>query len=352
MAVVSLHIGIPKTATSYIQAWLHQNRRLLLRQGVYVPERPIFAHRMAVEHLQGGIWNDRPDLKEIRKVPLNTAHQSIANALNSPGVATVIISSEYYYYSNPAEVCVALREQFGCDLNIVVYVRSQCPLLLSGYNQDVKRLAKVEPRPAPQYQPLYDWSILLDAWAKQVGKNRVKVISFDVSAREGTILRDFIASSCPTISKEFSAGLFEDVTYFNESLPADLLEFKRIANSWGELGLADFLEAVLQSGYVGPRFGVDPEEARTWHALYEGSNRYVAREYFAASLEEIFPDSLSHKPGVDLEGKLPIETLAKLLALAIKRQEEYDNAIEQRLRSLEGYVAKFQGPALGNGIDP
>lgn len=346
MAVVSLHIGVPKTATSYIQAWLHQNRRLLLAQGVYVPERPIFAHRMAVEHLQGGIWNGRPDLTEIRKIPLDTAHQNIANALSSPGIATVIISSEYYYSSNPAEVCVALQEQFGCDLNIIVYIRSQCPLVLSGYNQEVKRLAKTASRPVPHYQTLYDWGILLDAWAKQVGKNRVKVISFDVSSRDGTILQDFIASSCPAISKEFSAGLFTSVTNFNESLPADLLEFKRIANTLGELGLAGFLEDAIRSGYVGPRFGVDPEEVRSWHALYEEANRYVAREYFAASLEDIFPDSVSHKPGVDLQGNLPIETLAKLLALAIKRQEEHDNAIEQRLRSLEAYMTKLQGTAL------
>lgn len=345
MAVVSLHIGVPKTATSYIQAWLHQNRRLLLRQGVYVPERPISAHRMAVEHLKGGIWNDRVDLKEIRKIPLDTTHQSIANALNSPGTSTVIISSEYYYYSNPAEVCVALQEQFGCDLNIIVYIRSQCPLVLSGYNQDVKRLAKAASRPAPQYWTLYDWSILLDAWAKQVGKNRVKVISFDVSARDGTILQDFIASSCPTISKEFSAGLFENVTYFNESLPADLLEFKRIANSWGELGLADFLEEALRSGYVGPAFGVNPEEARTWQALYEGSNRYVAREYFGASIEDVFPGSIHGKPGLDLEGRLPIESLAKLLALAIKRQQDHNKALDNRVRLLEMHIAELQKAA-------
>ena len=346
MAVVSLHIGVPKTATSYIQAWLHQNRRLLLTQGIYVPERPIFAHRMAVEHLKGGIWNDRVDLKEIRKIPLDTTHQSIAKALKSRGTTTVIISSEYYYYANPAEVCVALQEQFGCELNIVVYIRSQCPLVLSGHNQDVKRLAKAASRPAPQYQPLYDWSILLDAWAKQVGKDRLKVISFDVSARDGTILQDFIASACPTISTEFAAGLFEDATYFNESLPADLLEFKRIANTLGELGLADFVEEAVRSGYVGPGFGVDPEEAKTWQALYEGSNRYVAREYFDASTEDVFPGSIYGRPGLDLEGNLPIESLAKILALAIKRHEDHNKAVDSRLRLLELHIAELQAAAL------
>jgi hypothetical protein len=348
MSTVAVHIGVPKTATSYIQAWLHHNRDRLNEHGVFVPERPINAHRLAVEHLHGAPWDARPDILEIRKTPLGAARAAFIQAAGSSGVVSTIISSEYFYYTDPAAVAPVLNEQFGPNVGIVVYIRSQGDLVLSGHNQDIKRLGKTASRPKPAYQGLYDWGTLLDSWAKAIGKERVKVISYDLSARNRSILADFIGAACPTISRPFTEGVFESATVQNESLPADLLEFQRIANTLGNSGIYDYqwLDEVMRAGYAGPKFGVSADEAEAWRSLYDKSNTYVAREYFnASSATDIFPVNSQRTSGVDLEGRLTIETLAKLLAFAVRRDETQRKELHQRIRTLEQMIVN-----LGNRL--
>jgi hypothetical protein len=343
MASVSLHIGVPKTATSHIQAWLHTNRQKLREYGVFVPDQPILAHRLAVEFLSGGVWDTRADLVDIRRTPLDLAQQSFKEAVRSRSFAMAIISSEYFYYADPAQVRATFRDWFGSDPTVVIYIRSQGELVLSGYNQDVKRLGQTASRPRPFYAPIYDWGLVLDGWAKQIGRDNLKVISFDASSRQDTILEDFVAAACPRLRQHLSDGSLADAGFFNESLPADLLEFKRLANSGGEFGLAELLEEALQSGYAGPRFGVGEEEASDWRALYQASNAYVAKEYFSgATVDEIFPRDPERKPGMDFEGRLPVETVAKLLALVMKRDIQHRAKLEERLKALETQLATLQ----------
>jgi hypothetical protein len=341
---IALHIGVPKTATSYIQAWLRENRIRLSEYGVFTPAKPIHAHRLAVEYLSGPPWDTRPDVVEIRKTPLQDATRTFADAADSNQTSIVVISSEYFYYADPAAVAAELTRQFGSETDVIVYIRSQCELILSGHNQDIKRLGKITSRPKPVYHKLYDWGLLLDSWAKEFGKNRVKIISFDVSTRDRTILKDFVDAACPLIAKPFAEGAFQDVAVQNESLPADLLEFKRVANTLGQSGLYDYqwLEELVRTGYDGPRFGIGEDEAKAWHSFYLKSNDYVAREYFnGASADEIFPFAAQRVCGVDLEGQLSIDTITKLLSFAVRRGERERNHMQRRLHALEAQIANL-----------
>lgn len=58
---VYLHIGAPKTGTSYLQKTLWGNRKILPEQGIFVPlQRPARMHFDAVADLRGGMWADGP----------------------------------------------------------------------------------------------------------------------------------------------------------------------------------------------------------------------------------------------------------------------------------------------------
>lgn len=344
MSDVAIHIGLPKTATSYIQTWLRHNRVRLAEHGVFTPAQPIHAHRLAVEHLAGPPWDTRPDVLEIRKTPLQDALKTFTTAARSEKTAVTVISSEYFYYGQPAAIASALRQEFGKNIDVVVYIRSQGDLVLSGHNQDIKRLGKTTSRPKPGYHKLYDWGLLLDSWAGEFGKNHLKVISFDVSSRNRSILRDFVGAACPVIADSFAERAFEDVAIQNESLPADLLEFKRVANTLGNSGIHDYqwLEELVRAGYNGPRFGVTADEATAWYSLYLKSNEYVAREYFnGAPVEEIFPPDPQRMSGVDFEGQLSIDTVAKLLSFAARRDESQRSDLHRRLRALETQIANL-----------
>lgn len=341
MPSISLHIGLPKTATSYLQTWLHDNRDALGQRGVAVPAQPILAHRLAAVHLHGPKLESRPDVVDIRKVPIESAEQFVASAFAPGSVKTAVVSSEYFHHADPGDVLAHFRRLTLADIDIVVFVRSQWELAMSSYNQDVKRLGATRPYPRPAYKPGSDWALILDAWAGVFGKERMRVVSFDLSSRAGTILKDFVAAACPSVSADLAAGMFNDNTVFNPSLPADLVEFKRIANQWGEIGLADLLEDAIRSGYGGDRFGMSAEDIDAWRTLYAASNDRVARDYFgAASADDIFP--VTNTPGTDLEGRLGAETLAKLFAFAWKHERESLNDAESRIRSLEEQVASLR----------
>jgi hypothetical protein len=296
--------------------------------------------------LSGAPWDTRPDVIEIRGTPIGEAQKGFLKAVAAQESKTTVISSEYFYYCDPAAVAAAMRALFGPELDVVVYIRSQCDLVLSGYNQDVKRLGKTASRPKPAYHKLYDWGALLDDWSKHFGKSHIKAISFDRSSRDRAVLSDFVAAACPVVSEQFANGVFEDTPIQNESLPADLLEFKRVANSLADSTLYDYewLEAALRAGYKGPRFGVSAEEAAAWNAFYADSNAYVAREYFnGAAAADIFPSTSQSAQGVDLEGQLSLDTVAKLLAFVARRNDESRKELTKRIKALEanmGHIGK------------
>jgi hypothetical protein len=234
--------------------------------------------------------------------------------------------------------------QLNAELSIIIYIRSQCELALSGYNQDVKRLGKTTSRPKPTYHKLYDWRLLLDSWADHFGKDRIKAVSFDRSARNRTVVADFVAAACPSVQQQFADGVFQGITTQNESLPADMLEFKRVTNAFGPTDIHDYqwLEAALRAGYQGPRFGVPAEEAAAWRSIYAESNEYAAREYFnGASAEDIFPNNDQRVVGVDLEGQLSLETVAKLLAFQARLHDEQHKELAQRLKAIESRLARL-----------
>ncbi len=173
MPAITLHIGVPKTASTYIQNFLRENRLKLAEHGVFVPTKPIYPHRLATFFLTSDYWRARPDVIEIEKTPFDTALLDARQCFDDPRCRHLIISSEYFYYVDPAHAVAKLRDVFGpeLELKVIVYIRDQASLILSGDNQDVKRLAKTAPRPTPHYSTMYDWRALLDLWSEQVGQH-------------------------------------------------------------------------------------------------------------------------------------------------------------------------------------
>ncbi|NUS49791.1 MAG: hypothetical protein HOQ22_01965, partial [Nocardioidaceae bacterium] len=57
MTRVFLHIGAPKSGTSYLQSTLWRNRALLREHGLLLPGSRA-AHYQAMADLRGGVWTD------------------------------------------------------------------------------------------------------------------------------------------------------------------------------------------------------------------------------------------------------------------------------------------------------
>jgi hypothetical protein len=67
MKTLTLHIGLPKTGTTYIQGWLQARRAALADVGVWVPARSIFAHRLACEFIADTRRAARGDVVHIKE---------------------------------------------------------------------------------------------------------------------------------------------------------------------------------------------------------------------------------------------------------------------------------------------
>jgi hypothetical protein len=276
MRRIFLHIGLPKTGSTYIQQWLMANRAGLAGIGTWVPARPIFAHRLAAEYIAHAGRASRPDVLKIKQTPFEAAQSDLEAATVAPGVNTGIISSEYFFECQPRDVEPLKRLVGDLPITIVAFLRRQDRLIESGYNQEVKAMGTSSLLSRPKYAERLNWLRLYERWGDVFGEDNIRVVNFDLAAQSKTLLAAFCAAA--EIPENFLAGSKTNKDDgLNESLPANLLEFKRLANVYGEFGLNRFLDRAMKAGIPTPPFRLNPDIARAHVALYADSNRELAK---------------------------------------------------------------------------
>ena len=330
-----LHIGLPKTATSYIQRWMMLNAKALRAKSIWVPPRQIWGHRLAVEAITNPKVSVRDDVRSIMATSFDESLRQLLEAAPQPRYRSLLISSEYFYEADPQVVFDRIVTPSGLPARIVLMLRRQDRLIESGYNQSVKAMGMTDPVMVPRYLPNLDWFVLISSWAKVFGADRIEVLNYDNAAQAGTVLGDFLAKVDPTLTAAELAD-FADVPVSNESLPADMLEFKRLANSHGEFGLQEFLYRMLESGYKGPAFRMTAERARETIELYRASNERVAREVLGSD-KPLFAEygGLAERGGDDFHGRLPVATLARITAFFMKDTLAQITALKAEVAALK-----------------
>jgi hypothetical protein len=354
MKTLTLHIGLPKTGTTYIQGWLQANRAALAAAGTWVPSRQIFAHRLAAELIYDPRRAARSDVVNIRGTPFEAARDDLVRGLQDDRFRHAIVSSEYFFETDPQHVASLRDLAPGTQVRIVVYLRRQDRIIESGFNQEVKAMRATSQIAAGAYQPKLDWLRLFESWSAVFGETNVALLNFDLASRSGSILTEFCRASGLMEPPAGTAPATSDQSR-NESLPANLLEFKRLANMVANTDLEDFLHHAVKSGIGGPGFRLTPEAARAHLAHYADSNRDLARRLGRPSGEPLFPeDDLNGQPqGIDLTGRLPLKTVAQLLALQIQRSADQAAAASARIGALEREVAELRqrAPADSKSTD-
>jgi hypothetical protein len=346
MTVLTLHIGLPKTGTTYIQGWLQARREALANIGVWVPARHIYPHRLACAFIADAKRAARADVVHIRETPYALALDDLARGLRDGRFAQCIVSSEYFFEAEPRDVAAlrAAAADVDVEVRIVAFLRRQDRIIESGYNQEVKAMGITARIAVASYQKKLDWLALFESWASVFGEANVTLVNFDTVSRAGGVLAEFCrATGLPAALAEGA-----DDRARNESLPADLLEFKRIANfaagaERGQGPVEDFLALAMESGIGGPSFRLSPDAARAHLAKYAQSNSALAERLGYAPGATLFPeDDLQGAPaGADFTGCLPAETLAQLLALHVRQTAALTariEALERELATLRAYV--------------
>lgn len=181
---VFLHIGLPKTGTTYLQDALWLNRDELDRRGLFLP-----GHRRL--HLLAALdFCQQPSLAQrARKVEHPWSHllEEIARQRND-----ALISHEFFAPAAPAEVAAGLADLTGSEVHVIVTARGLVDLVISRWQEWVKNGNRLGiddyPKETPKAAksewgwPSIDLSIVLETWGSVVPPERLHLLPLARSA--------------------------------------------------------------------------------------------------------------------------------------------------------------------------
>lgn len=276
---VILHVGAPKTGTSYLEVimWSQQDR--LAEDGIWMPGRRREDHDALMGDVRGGVWRN-PDN------PWTWARFARAARERDD---VVLVSKEMLSGATPDQVEPALEALEGLDLHVVVGCRALSSSLPSAWQQLVKAhadiryadwLANVRANPDHGFFRHHDPISIIRRWAPGLPADRVHVITMPRSAEDPTLLWKRFASAIGVDPDRYDTP----ERPANESIGAVEAEFLRRINA--ELGdrlpLRKPYYQGVQRPLIGPvlttvadkrRFGV-PERHAEW--LEERSAQMIA----------------------------------------------------------------------------
>ncbi len=218
-----IHIGMPKTGSSAIQAFLALNFNKLKSKGVLFPNPPQFEQAFQTS---GG--NVRSLKKLFSNNDINTVKDLVAS-LCTGNAHTIILSSEALFHSlrnHPDR----FFEVFGrYNFRIICYVRRQDDLIASSYNQSIKYLDTVAPLGSltEEFARAHDFSKTLFNSLKYTDKGNIIVRPYEKQQfYENNIFSDFL--NCIGLKLDNSFIFPEPIV--NPSLSPVALEFRRVLN--------------------------------------------------------------------------------------------------------------------------
>lgn len=213
---VIIHIGLHKTGTSSVQAFLYENREKLRSQGVIY------------ECMDENWANHHPIAVGWTYAKKNERVVDFLNELLSLSEGkTLLLSSEMFAEAN-FDVESFLDFFSDRKVRVVAYLRNPCDQIVSSFNQVVRDpktrwTDPMESKPFP-YDPSY--YALLRRWMLAP---KLELCPYD-SAQwyNGSLLSDF----CNTIGVD-NDGLIEEKRKENVSIPPAFLEIVRSMNNAG-----------------------------------------------------------------------------------------------------------------------
>jgi hypothetical protein len=201
---VFLHVGEPKTGTTFLQQVMWRNRAELAAQGVVLPGHHPQDHYRASQDLR-----DIPKLASDPAGAWTGEWEILARqARQAPRVA--VISHELFSAADPAQADRAVRSLEPAEVHVVLTVRDMGSLLPAEWQETIKHrnargwddwLGDVIDRESVSadrrqwwFWRVHDTLAILDIWSRLVPKERVHVITTPVRGSSNGLLWERFAS--------------------------------------------------------------------------------------------------------------------------------------------------------------
>jgi hypothetical protein len=275
MSKLFLHVGMPKTGTSFIQGFVNVNHKLvkeLVELDFISGKAP---HEIACHLITDRALIERVDIKELRTADFFESKAELKQIKD--GGLNCFASSEYFVLSDKNEVIKFFSNYFD-EIEIIFAVRRQDKLLASGFNQEVKALNRTSNlvwsyRNAKTLRYFQNCK----AWEKLGCK--VNVIDYDSVKQRNNGLNKAIFSLIIDAEALFSEVLREpDTTASNFSLSENAVLIKLCLN---RLNLEDdeLMQEFKMFESEKSEFALPPAYAAVIASCYYDDNQALIAEY-------------------------------------------------------------------------
>jgi len=187
---IFLHIGVPKTGTTALQAALANSRKDLAKQNVIYPSQWRNAHHRAAWAVTERTWGWKG--RGGTTTPMKHWDQLVSEAKTSK---KVILSSEFFCEANQNQANKIVQDLGNRELEVVITLRPFGKLLPSAWQQYLKYGVKLtyeewlqailngprEKAPTPTFWMRHDHPVLIKRWLNLVGKENVSLVVVDDS---------------------------------------------------------------------------------------------------------------------------------------------------------------------------
>lgn len=238
-----LHVGVHKTATTFLQQSCWHNRARLAAQGLLYPEVGILdgAHHhlggTLIHGLGKSVFGARRQLK-FERIDDISYWQALAAALRSATQPLALVSTEEFeWLAEPAVVRDFLRAQLpGVAIRVVLYLRRQDRYLESLYQQMVRDYAMRVHQPFAQWWQHHDPSIvhfdrLVARWADAFGDDSLRLRLFD-DERGANLLHGFLGAvgAEPSLPGSLAIQADNPLVRSKSGMDSRCIEFLRMCN--------------------------------------------------------------------------------------------------------------------------
>lgn len=193
--IVYLHLGLPKTGTTYLQSVLWANKAHLLEQGLLLPGETSRTHMQAsvVVREHPGLPNRAPEARD--------SWDRLVTEVNAwPG--TALISHEFFGAASREQAHQALTRLAPAEVHLIITARDVLTVLTSYWQEFVKHgfLNGLDDfPPAGETYDEWSWSTVdlrsvVERWGAAVKPDRVHVLVLaPPQAPRETLLHEFCA---------------------------------------------------------------------------------------------------------------------------------------------------------------
>lgn len=220
--MIYFHIGLPKSGSSAVQAYLNENHNALKKGGVLYPWPYSYSQKYRTSGGNGSII-----LRSLREWDKGVEPSFVKDELErfSKRFDKIIVSSEGFSTDirNPEDLYKVIPD--GIPVAVIIYLRNQVDKFVSDVNQTIKNSKRDNYSISENWFRFNNYYDHVKRWVEAFGRDRVVVRGYNKQAFENNdIVSDFCKiTSIPRLG-------FDEKTPINPSLSLFHLEIMRQLN--------------------------------------------------------------------------------------------------------------------------